>query len=192
MARAGLTAEILIEAGSRMADEMGLEHTSLAALARQFDVKLASLYAHLRNAEALRTGMALSALAQLADIVAEAIAGRSGKDALAAFANTQRDYARLHPGRFTASRHSMSNEDAMRSAGPRLSQMSRAVLRGYALPEPEETHAVRFLGSTILGFILLESAGGFSHSQPASAESWERTIDTLDAALRHWPRSSQA
>ncbi len=36
--------------------------------------------------------------------------------------------------------------------------------RGYALTEPDQTHAVRLLGSFFHGYVSLEMGGGFSHS----------------------------
>jgi AcrR family transcriptional regulator len=63
MARAGLTAERLIRAGAELADEVGFEQVTLSALARRFDVKVASLYSHLKNSRDLKTGIALLALA---------------------------------------------------------------------------------------------------------------------------------
>lgn len=47
MARAGITVDKLVEAGARLADETGFELLTGAALARHFDVKLASLYSHI-------------------------------------------------------------------------------------------------------------------------------------------------
>ena len=48
--------------------------------------------------------------------------------------------------------------------------MTRAILRGYHLPEPDETDAVRLLHSTFHGFTTLEAAGGFRHT-PATPTS---------------------
>lgn len=187
MARAGLTPQRLVQAGAELADDVGFEHVTLSALARRFDVKVASLYAHLKNSDELKTGIALLALEELADNAADALAGRAGKDALVAFANTYRDYARAHPGRYRAARHRLDTETALKSAAVRHSRMTRAVLRGYDLPEPEETHAVRLLGSVFHGFTDLEAADGFGYSAPDSEESWLRILDGLDALLRNWP-----
>ncbi|MFE9452091.1 TetR/AcrR family transcriptional regulator [Streptomyces sp. NPDC006739] len=187
MARAGLTAERLLRAGAELADEIGFEQVTASALARRFDVKVASLYSHLKGSEDLKTGIALLALEELADRAAEALAGRSGKDALVAFANAYRDYGREHPGRAAAARLRLDPRTAAAGAGVRHAQMTRAVLRGYDLPEPEQTHAVRLLGSVFHGYTSLEATGGFSHSAPDSEESWTRMLDALDALLRNWP-----
>lgn len=68
--------------------------------------------------------------------------------------------------------------------------MTRAILRGYSLAEPHQTHAVRLLGSVFSGYVGLETAGGFSHSTPDSQESWTEILDALDTLLRTWPTTS--
>ncbi|WP_129840234.1 TetR/AcrR family transcriptional regulator [Streptomyces sp. RFCAC02] len=187
MARAGLTAERLTLAGAELADEVGFEHVTVSELARRSGVKVASLYSHVRNSADLKTRIALLALQDLADRAADAVAGRAGKDALTALANVYRDYAREHPGRYAATRFPLDPETAAASAGVRHAQLTRAILRGYDLPEPERTHAVRLLGSVFHGYVSLEMGGGFSHSAPDSDETWTRTMDALDALLRNWP-----
>lgn len=187
MARAGLTTERLTRAGAELADEVGFEQVTVSALARRFDVKVASLYSHVKNSRDLKTRIALLALEELADRVAAALAGRAGKDALTAFANVYRDYAREHPGRYAAARLRLDPEDAAAGPGGRHARMTRAILRGYDLTEPDQTHAVRLLGSVFHGYVSLETGGSFSHSAPDSEESWVRVLDALDALLRNWP-----
>ncbi|MEW2565757.1 WHG domain-containing protein [Streptomyces sp. NPDC047070] len=187
MPRAGLTTDRLIQAGADLADDVGFDQVTVSALARRFDVKVASLYSHLKNSQDLRTGIALLALEELADRGANALAGRAGKDALIALANVYRDYAREHPGRYAAAQFKLTPEAAAASAGGRHAQMTRAILRGYDLTEPDQTHAVRLLGSVFHGYVSLELSGGFSHSAPDSQETWTSILDALDALLRNWP-----
>ncbi|MFJ9629507.1 TetR/AcrR family transcriptional regulator [Streptomyces sp. NPDC091280] len=188
--RVGLTTERLVRAGADLADEIGFEHATPAELARRFGVRTASLYSHVRNAHDLKTRIALLALEEMADQVSAAVAGRAGKDALAAFANAYRDYAREHPGRFTAARYRLDPETAAAGAGVRHAQLTRAILRGYDLAEPHETHAVRLLGSVFTGYVGLESAGGFEHSAPDSQASWTEIVNALDTLLRTWPTTA--
>ena len=47
--------------------------------------------------------------------------------------------------------------------------MTRAILRGYDLAEPDQTHAVRMLGSVFHGYVSLEMAGGFEPQRPRLA-----------------------
>nr|WSZ99531.1 TetR/AcrR family transcriptional regulator [Streptomyces sp. NBC_00857] len=187
MVRAGLTAERLTQAGAELADEVGFDQVTVSELARRFDVKVASLYSHLKNSQDLKTRIAMLALEELADRGAAALAGRAGKDALTALGDVYRDYAREHPGRYAAAQLRLDPEAAAASAGPRHAQMTRAILRGYDLTEPDQTHAVRLLGGVFHGYVSLEMGGGFSHSAPDSQESWSRIMDALDALLRNWP-----
>ncbi|MEU6607786.1 WHG domain-containing protein [Streptomyces shenzhenensis] len=187
MARAGLTPERLTRAGAELADEVGFDQVTVSALARRFDVKVASLYSHVKSSQDLKTRIALLALEELADRAAEALAGRAGKDALTALADVYRDYAREHPGRYAAAQLRLDSETAAASAGVRHARMTRALLRGYDLTEPDQTHAVRLLGSVFHGYVSLELGGGFSHSAPDTEETWTRVLDALDALLRNWP-----
>jgi AcrR family transcriptional regulator len=121
VARAGVSVEGLVRAAAELADEIGFEQVTVSALARGFDVTVASLYSHIKNADDLRTRVAALALTELADRASDALAGRAGKDALTAFAAAYRDYAKQHPGRYEAARlriapDSVAAEPALRHA----------------------------------------------------------------------------
>ncbi|MBN9333901.1 TetR-like C-terminal domain-containing protein [Devosia sp.] len=188
MPRAGLSREKLIQAGAALADSEGFSALTLAALARQFDVKLASLYSHVRNSDDLKAGVALLALDLLADRADEAVVGRAGKEAVAVLADVHRRFAGEHPGLFEAARFPLSIEQAAGSGGVRLARTMLAALRGYGLSEADQVHAVRLLGSFFLGFSLLERGGSFAHSQPEPDLSWQRGLDALDLTLQSWMR----
>ncbi|MFC0864352.1 TetR/AcrR family transcriptional regulator [Sphaerimonospora cavernae] len=185
MARVGITAERLTRAAADLADEIGFQNVTISALARGFGVKPAALYAHIKDVQDLRIRVAVLALAELADRAAAALAGRDGKDALVAFANAYRDYAKEHPGRYAATQVELEMVDT--GAGVRHSEMTRALLRGYDLPEPDQTDAVRILHSTFHGYVSLERVGGFRRHPREVEASWSRTLDALDAVLRNWP-----
>lgn len=183
MARAGLTIDRLVEAGARLADASGFEAVTPSALARLFDVKVASLYSHVAGADDIKERLALYALDRLADRVADAIAGRAGREALVALADAHRDFCKAHPGLFAAARHPLDGAAAARSGGARIARSTRAVLRGYGLDDDAQTHAIRLLGSVFLGFAILESSSSFSHSNPSSEQSWRVTLDALHDML---------
>jgi AcrR family transcriptional regulator len=191
MPRIGLTPDQLVDAAAALADEIGFSALTLTELARRFDVKVASLYAHIRNSDDLNTRVALLALSKLADLADEAVAGRAGKDALVAVANVHRDFARAHPGLFEAARYRLQAPLPENNGGIRISRVTRAILRGYALSDTEATDAMRLLGSVFLGYPMLELAGSFSHSQPDAQHSWLRSLDALDAILKNWPKDTQ-
>jgi AcrR family transcriptional regulator len=181
---AGITDEGLTRAAAEVADELGFDKVTGSAVARRLGVKDPSLYTHIANARELKVRVALLALEEMADRAAAALAGRAGKDALIALANTYRDYARQHPGRYAASQFSLDPETAAASAAPRHTEMTRALLRGYDLPEPDQTDAVRFLGGAFHGYVSLELAGSFRHTPRAADASWAWALDTLDLALK--------
>lgn len=186
MVRAGLTEGRLVGAAAELADEAGLAAVTVSALARRFDVRPASIYSHIAGLDELLDRTALLALHELADRSAIALAGRSGRDALFAFANVHRDYARAHPGRWQAAQRRLGAAAAA-GAGGTIARFARAIMSGYGLSAADEVHAVRLLGSAVNGFVAIEAGGGFDHSDPPAAVSWNRVLDAVDSALSNWP-----
>ncbi|MET8867983.1 WHG domain-containing protein [Nonomuraea sp. NPDC004580] len=189
MARAGLTVERVTLTAAELADEVGLDHVTMSAVARRLGVKDASLYAHVRNLEDLRGRIALLGADEKTIRIAEATAGRAGKDALVAYADAWRSYAHDHPGRYTATQVPIpiDPELAAKAAGPRRAvELTYSMLRAYRLAEPDLTDAVRLIRSALHGFVSIEAAGGFAHNRPAT-DSWPRCIEALHNALEHWP-----
>lgn len=191
MVRAGLTAARLTEAAAELADEAGVDKVTLSALARRFGVRDASLYSHVKNLRDLRVRLAMLASDELNDRIAVAVAGRSGKGALVAFADAYRAYALQHPGRYAATQIQLAPEEVT-DLGPlrRSVELTYGMLRAYRLTEPDLTDAARLLRSTFHGYIQLELGGGFGHPR-AVAESWARSLDALHVALEHWPSTSE-
>ncbi|UUW88854.1 TetR/AcrR family transcriptional regulator [Pimelobacter simplex] len=190
MPRAGLTPDLVTATAADLADRIGYDALTLSALARELGVKTPSLYAHVAGLDALRADLTRLALDELADRAAAALAGRSGRDALRAFADTYRTYAYTHPGRYDAARAPVTADSPALAAGRRNAELTRSVLRGYALAPSYEVHAIRLLGSVVHGFASLEQAGSFAHSEPSSDESWVAVLDALDATLRGWPAAT--
>ncbi|MFG3549503.1 TetR/AcrR family transcriptional regulator [Streptomyces sp. NPDC047725] len=187
MPRAGLTTDRVVAAAAQLADEAGFEKVTVSALARRFGVKDASLYTHVRNLQDLRVRLALLAGGELIDAIEAAVAGRAGKEALAAFAGAYRAYALRHPGRYAATQ--IRVDQALLSESPalrRTAEITHGMLRAYGLAEPDLTDAVRLLRSTFHGFCLLEAGGGFGAPRDVEA-SWDRAVDALHVALEHWP-----
>lgn len=193
MVRAGLTVERVTIAGAELADEVGLDRVTMSQVARRLGVKDASLYTHVRGLEDLRGRIALLAADEKTMRIAEATAGRAGRDALVAFANAWREYAHEYPGRYTATQTpiEIDPELAAKAPGPRRAvELTYGMLRGYGLAEPDLTDAVRLLRSTFHGFVALEAAGGFGHAR-SPQHSWVRALDALHTLLEHWPASRE-
>ncbi|WNZ07873.1 WHG domain-containing protein [Streptomyces sp. 11x1] len=187
MARAGLTVDRVVEAAADLADEIGFEKVTLSALARHFGVKDASLYSHVKNLQDLRTRVALLAGGEMIDRIAEAVAGRAGRDALAAFAGAYREYALDHPGRYAATQ--LPVDQVLVTDSPalrRTAEITYGMLRAYGLDEPDLTDAVRLLRSTFHGYCALEAGGGFGAARDVGL-SWDKAVEALHVALTHWP-----
>ncbi|MFF6994442.1 TetR/AcrR family transcriptional regulator [Streptomyces sp. NPDC008313] len=189
MARVGLTADRLVLAAADLADEVGFENVTVSALARRFGVKDASLYSHVRSLRELRTRVALLAGEEMIDLIADAVAGRAGKDALAAFAGAYREYALSRPGRYAATQIQIDQALVTGSRGfHRTAEITYGMLRAYGLDEPDLTDAVRLLRSTFHGYCALEATGAFGAPRD-TGQSWDRAIDALHVLLEHWPRA---
>jgi AcrR family transcriptional regulator len=187
MKRAGMSQAVLVKAAAELADEQGLSAVTLSALARRFDARPASVYSHIDGLGDLLDLTALFALRELNDALSDSLPGKSGRPALVAFADTHRGYALAHPGRWQAAQRRLSPEKAAASAGVAIARAARSIVAGYGLTPDDEVHAVRLLGSAINGFVALESGGGFDHSAPSAAMSWDRVLAAVDTALRQWP-----
>jgi AcrR family transcriptional regulator len=186
--RAGLTPGRVVDEAARLADEVGLEHITLATLAKRLGVALPSLYKHVDGLAAVRQRIAAQGADEMADVFAEAAAGRSGADALVALAEAYRGYARRHPGRYLASQRAPDPADpAHGAAAHRAVAVVTAVLRAYDLSGSDAIDATRAVRSALHGFVTLETAGGFGLPQDLD-HSFAQLVAALDRALTHWPR----
>ena len=184
MARAGLSAEALVEAAAALADREGLEALTLARLAADAGVRAPSLYAHVDGLDDLRRRLAIRGTRELAATMREAATGRAGGDALRAVARSLRGYARRHPGTYLAAQRAPHRDDAeAQAAGSDAVNVLVAVLDGYGLTGDDAIHATRAVRSALHGFAVLETGGGFGIKLDLN-ESFERMVDLLDRGLR--------
>jgi AcrR family transcriptional regulator len=193
MPRAGLTREgVLAEAG-RVADEVGYERLTLAAVAERFGVALPSLYKHVDGLEAVRGGLAVTALEELASALSAATRGRRRSEALHAMATAYRAYAQAHPGRYAATLRAPDPADTSHArAGDAVLRIVLALLADYGLRDDDAVDATRGLRSALHGFVALEAAGGFGMPQDVD-RSYRRLIEGFDASLDRWasPRARE-
>jgi len=188
MARAGLSADALVDAAAALADREGLEAVTLARLAADAGVRAPSLYAHVAGLDDLRRRLAIRGARELTVALREAATGRAGRDALRAVAAAQRDYARRHPGRYLAAQRAPARDDAeaLAVAGEAVDVLT-AALAGYGLEGDDAIHGARALRSALHGFAVLETGGGFGIKLDLD-ESFDRLVDVLDEGLRHVAR----
>lgn len=186
MPRSPLSPAAVVDAAVLLADETGIDAVTLSAVARRLGVQAPSLYSHVRDLSALRDGIMESAFRELSARISQEIAGRSGAAALRGLADAHRALAQDSPGRWQSLQRRASSTVAQSDAARSVVTLLEAVLRGYAIGDQDRVHAIRLIGSTINGFITLESLGSFDHSTPEPEASWARVVESLDTLLLSW------
>jgi len=183
MPRAGLSAESVTAAAAELADAEGLDAVTLAALAARLGVRPPSLYAHVAGLADLRARIAARGAGQLAERLQAAAAGRAGTEALSAFAEAYREYAREHPGEYAALQRVPGRNPRAAEASERAVAVVVAVLAGYGLEGERALHATRAIRSALHGFVLLEAEEGFGLALDVD-QSFAELVALLDRGLR--------
>lgn len=179
MARAGLTPATVVEAAAELADAEGLEAVTLSSLAKRLGVKPPSLYAHIDGLADLRRRLAALGAEQIVEALSPAVAGRARGDALRAAGRAYRAWALAHPGLNAAAQFVLIPDEP---AAERAIGLFYAVMSGYGLEGDASIHAVRAMRATVLGFIALETGGGFGIPLDTN-ESFEWLLTLLDRGL---------
>lgn len=194
MGRPGLNRSTVIAAAADLADELGFDAVTISVLARHLGVRSPTLYSHISGATDLRTAVTAYVLDELADTTSRAMAGES-RDLLVAYAGAIRDFARRSPGRYDATTRQRippasdspaeipESLAAAITAGRRNADLALTVVRSYGIAETNQTYAVRLMSSLIHGYITLELAGTFAHSEPQSETTWPQVLEDLDRTL---------
>lgn len=196
MGRPGLNRSAVIAAAADLADELGFDAVTISVLARHLGVRSPTLYSHISGATDLRTAVTAYVLDELAAATSTAMTAGEGRDLLVAYADAIRDFARRSPGRYDATTRqrvppasdpAAETTDAVAAAitaGRRNADLALTVVRSYGIAETNETYAVRLMSSLIHGYITLEIAGTFAHSDPPSETTWPEVLEDLDRTLR--------
>jgi AcrR family transcriptional regulator len=184
--RAGLNRERVVDEAAAVADEVGFDRLSLAAVADRTGVRLPSLYKHIESLDGLRRDVTVRALGELAAALAPAVADRTPGEGLRAMADAYRSYARTHPGRYAATvRAPLPGDEAHAAAAATVFRLVNAVLSDYGLHGDDAVDAARTLRAALHGFVVLDASGGFGLPRDVD-RSFDRLVTALDAALTDW------
>ena len=146
MPRAGVTHERVVAEAAAVADEVGLERLTLAAIAQRFGVTLPSLYKHVDGLDALKRDLAVLGVRELTAALSAAAVGRARSDALHGIANAYRDYAKAHPGAPPRpSAHRTPTTTNIWPSAEAAFAVLVAVLDGYEITGEDAIDAVRSL-----------------------------------------------
>jgi AcrR family transcriptional regulator len=206
VARAGLTTDIVVAEATRLADEVGFDAVTLAALAARFGVAVPSLYKHVAGIDDVRRRVAIRSMRELGSALDRGIARANDADraepddpagapdpararlALRALTDAYRAFAGAHPGRYAATvRAPAPDDDEHQQATRAVLATVMGVLERYDLTGNAAIDAARVVRSALHGFSALHAAGGFG--LPRDVErSYGRMVDALHVALREWAR----
>ena len=185
MPRRGLDTERVVAAAAEIADREGLDSLSMAHLASQLGVRAPSLYNHLDSLDSLRRMVAMRGLRELGERLRVAAVGRSGSEALRAFAWAYREYVLEHPGVYAATVRAPAPTPEEREYGElaaSVTEVMLAVLRAWDLEGEVLIHAARAVRSALHGFVTLENSGAFAIERDPE-RSFEALVDTLVLGL---------
>jgi AcrR family transcriptional regulator len=186
MPRAGLSPARVVAEAAQLADEVGLDRLTLAAVADRLAVRLPSLYKHVAGLDGLRRELASLGLGELATALGKAAMGRTRRDALVEIAHAYRTFATDRPGLYTATLRAPAPDDAELTArAQEVLDVAFALTRSYGLDGEDAIHAIRILRSAMHGFVTQQAAGAFGMPQSID-DSYDRLIDVLDVAFTTW------
>ena len=190
MPRAGLNTDRVVAEAAELADEVGLDQLTQAALAARLGVRQPSLYKHVASSDALLRLLSMRGKAELGDVLGGAAVGRARDDALVAMAHAWRAWALDHPGRYQAAQRPPAPGDTDdEEVSYRAIHALQAVMDGYGLDGDDATDAIRAFRAAVHGFVSLEASGAFA--LPASANSsFDRLVHALVRALSSWTDAS--
>jgi|SRR5690625_4470594 len=193
MPRVALSRERVVAEAANIADEVGFERFTLAAVAACCGVSLPGLYKHIDGLAGIKRDIAVLSVDELTETMSRAAVGLAGKDALTAIAHAYRRYAAEHPGRAAAAivGTPAAHDTEYVAAGDRAIAVLAAALKGYGIEHDDSVHAIRYLRAVLHGFSALEAARGFGLPQAVDT-TFDHVIDALDTAFARWPTTTQA
>ncbi len=181
--RVGLDRRAVVAAAARLVDGEGVAALTLARLAADLGIRAPSLYAHVDGLHGLRRELWLWAVDDLGDRLRTSVMGRSGEDALFAFAAAFRDYAVRFPGRYRLTLDPpVPFDDEAAAVRRRANEPFRAVIRSFGLDRVRATHAGRALRAAIHGFVTLEADDALGDEDVD--ESFRQMVTLLANGLR--------
>jgi AcrR family transcriptional regulator len=188
--RVGLSRTAVVHAAAELANAVGLDAVSLAALAERLHVRTPTLYHYVDGVAGLRRELALLGLHEQADALGRSVMGRAGAEAIGALAETFRAYIKAHPGVYAATVRSAEDGDdvELRAAQAEVVAIAARALAAYAFSPDDTIHAVRAFRCIVHGMATLELAGGFGLPQDVD-ETFRRLLAAYLHALDR--RSSQ-
>ncbi len=179
VARAGLDRMSVVLTAARLADEVGFENVTLAAVASRLGVRIPSLYNHVKGLPGLRRELALYGIRELNKRLQGAAIGKESDKAIESMLYAYRSFVRERPGLYQATLHAPDPQDReVQEASQAIIETVLTVLEPFHFKYEDALHVVRGFRSVAHGFVSLEAAGGFGLSLDTD-ESYRRLISVF-------------
>ncbi|KAA3644594.1 MAG: TetR/AcrR family transcriptional regulator [Chloroflexi bacterium] len=158
-----LTRQVVVETAARLVDQAGsFEAISLAQLAAALDIRVPSLYNHVDGLKGLKYALTIYWANEFHRYVNETIQGKSGREALIAFAKTYRQSAKDHPGLYPLMlRAPEEHEEELAAIHTQFLNTVMLMLGSFGINGDQALHAIRGFRSLLHGFVSLDQVGGF-------------------------------
>lgn len=179
-----LTKEKVVQKAAELANDLGDVHQlKLKDLAAALNIKVPSLYNHVKGADGLIDALRIHALTQLDDLLRDAVAGKIGDEALMAAAQSYRAFAHANPGIYQLIIQAGEPGSEVERIGRNTLSFLLLILGSFGLAGDEALHVVRGFRSLLHGFVSLEIAGGFELDLDLD-QSFERLIKDYISGLK--------
>ncbi|MBQ8432872.1 MAG: WHG domain-containing protein [Clostridia bacterium] len=196
MHKKGLSSEEITRVASEMIAENGCANFSLRELAAKLGVRPASLYNHVSGIGEINVAVALDASTQMHHRLEAAVEGLLREQAFLRGLAEYRAFAAENPELYKLLyRLAGANEEnaaLIRKAALYSIEPLRRVVKQFELDEADMIHFMRFLRSTLYGFITLTSEGFLLRGGVPRDESYAFLSRTLLTSLEALSEKNKA
>lgn len=186
-----LTKEKVVNKAAELANELGDVHQlTLKDLAAALNIKVPSLYNHINGIDGLIYALRIYALTIWYENLRDAMAGKTGSEALWAATISYRSFAHANPGIYQLILPAGETDPEIDRIGWNTISLLLLVLGSFGLDGDEALHVVRGFRSLAHGFVSLELAGGFGLDLDLD-QSYQRLFEAYLRGLNihsHFPR----
>lgn len=147
----------VLSAAEMLVDRGGSEALTMTALAKGVGVKVSSLYNHVPSLDALRAELQNRSMRELGTLLRNEAMGKTGDVGLRALANTLRDFARTHPGRYGLAMSEPRDRDGFTEASADAMAAFAAIIRSYGIDDVSLDFQVSAFAA-LHGVIVLDNA----------------------------------
>lgn len=182
--RRTVTQEKVIETAVALANEVGDAHAiTLKQVADALDIKVPSLYNHVKGAAGLLAALRHEGQRLLLRQLRDGAFGLSGEAALTAVAHSYRQFAHQNRGIYMITQQAPAKDDAIaQQNATEMIQLFSLLLASYNLEGDGLIHAIRGYRALLHGFVSLEMAQGFGLPLDVD-ESFATLVETYLAGL---------